>query len=124
LTNEEVLEEYFSLFELRGRSELTIQNYKYEFNEFFKILKGKNYEKITVKDIRKYLRYKKKKVKLSTIRHKITVLKTFFKWLKEEGYNNENPAKIIQKPKVTDNERRHLKPKEIEIIRLDNDDFF
>lgn len=124
MTNKEILEEYFDLFELRGRSKLTIKHYKYDFNQFFNILNNKNYEKITTKDIRKYLREKKKDVKLSTLRTKITIIKSFFNWLVDERHIEENPAKHIQKPHVNDNERRYLTPEEIEIIRLEIDDPF
>lgn len=123
MDNQEILDEYFSIFRLRGRSESTILNYTYFFNEFFSYLEGKNYRNITTKNIRKYLKYKKSHNQLSSIHSKITVLKAFFKWLKTENYRKENPTKVIQKPKYVDNERRFLKPKEIELIRLDNNSF-
>lgn len=119
MTNKEILEEYFSIFELRGCSPATIRNIKYDFNQFFKILNNKHYEKITTSDIRDYLREKKKTVKLITIRNKITVISAFFNWLANEGHIKENPARLIQKPRVNDNERRYLTIEEIEIIRLD-----
>lgn len=123
MNNQEILDEYFSLFELRGRSQSTIINYTYFFDEFFRYLENKNFKDITTKDIRKYLKYKKSHNQLSSIANKITVLKAFFKWLQLENYRPNNPTKVIQKPKIVDNERRFLKPKEIELIRLDNKDF-
>jgi integrase/recombinase XerD len=124
MNNTEVLEEYFSLFELRGHSQLTITNYGYAFNEFFNFFENKKFDEIKTKDIRSYLREKKKTVKKSTLKNKITIIKTFYKWLKEEKYIKENPAKRIQKPHINDNVRRHLKPEKVELIRLDINDLF
>ncbi len=123
MTNQELLDEYFSVFKLRGYSKNTINNYSYDFNMFLDFIE-KNLLDVTTTDIRGFLAFRSESIKKSTLVNKINILKSLFSFLTEEGYMEENPTDRIQKPSFNDNERRYLKLEEIEQIRIDVKDNF
>lgn len=124
MNNKKIIEEFFNIFKLRGYSDVSVKNYNYTFNEFFNFI-DKNYKNIVKSDIREYLIYKKDDgAKNSTLTNKINTLSSLFSWLKEEKYIDNNPMKKIIKPKFNDTKRKHLTPKEIELIRLEIDNLF
>ncbi|MDK2822583.1 MAG: integrase/recombinase XerD [Clostridia bacterium] len=87
----------------RGLSENTLDSYKRDLLNFIDFLK-KNYinnlEIIQREHITAYLAHlKKKKRAAATISRHIAALKTFFKFLFQEGYIKENPADDLERPK-------------------------
>ena len=123
MTNKQILQEYFSIFQLRGYAETTITNYKYDFKVFEHFVQ-KSFLDVTTSDIRQYLGEKSKELAKSTIVNKINVLSSLYTFLEEESYIEKNPMDRIQKPSFNDNKRRYLKLEEVEIIRLEINDLF
>lgn len=84
----------------KNYSELTIINYKKDLIEFYNFTMSKNLTKITREDIKEYLKELfNNKNKSSTVSRKISSLKSFYKYMKENGYININPASGIKYPK-------------------------
>lgn len=113
---EEILKEYRYVLNLRGRSELTIENYFYTLDNLLNF--NKEIYDITTKDIRRYLMKQKETNKLTTIKNKIATLKAFFNWAEKENFIKENPMNRIEKPNTNSNKRKHLTNYEIEFIRI------
>lgn len=97
-----------------GASEKSNAQYGYKITDFYRFLsKGKGYyeirriETIMKKDIRNYIMYltDKKKVKASTKRNHIAILKSYFKFAKDEGYITIDPAEGIKSPKPNEPEK-------------------
>lgn len=115
---EQAMEEYFLSKGIIGMSEGTIKNYRYMLNTFFDFAERDRVEKITVKDIRRFLlQCKKKGNAQNTINTKINALRSFFGWLHRQEFINKNPMKKIEKPVAKNNSPTFLSHDEIERMR-------
>ena len=116
-----MIDKYINLFlEMvsveRNLSRNTIESYNRDLNQFLSSLK-KNFCDTEIDDIKKYVRnlhindYSTK-----TISRKISVLRTFFKFLYNEGIILENPAFEIDHPKQILKLPKILNSEEIKIL--------
>ena len=83
-------------------SDLTITGYEKEISKFFDFLENHKikYNKLTNADIRLYLKYLDElKFNKSSISRNLSALRTFYKYLSEEGIVKLNPFKNISNPK-------------------------
>jgi len=103
----------------KNSSPHTIVKYKADINKLYSFLKNnceiESLELITISHLRQYLEHIKDTGNLSssTVANKIAVLKSFFKYLYEQGNLDKNPASLLKMP------RRHKKiPKFLNDIEL------
>jgi integrase/recombinase XerD len=108
---------YINCKKVRGLSPLSIKSYEQHLYRFAKHV-DKNVENITTLDIRKFLALcMKNGLKNSSIEGEISILKTFFSWLKNEEYIQKNPMYQIENIKVDKYIRKALTQREIELMR-------
>ena len=112
-----VVKEYLNAKKISGMRDKTAKTYKYTLDAAMKSL-GKTVENIDAKDIRKYLTDASDAGnKPITIHGKISVLKSFFKWLEREDYIDKNPMRKIDKPKIPKPAAKYLTVEQIEQLR-------
>lgn len=97
----EYIDEFLkNLDEEKNYSDLTILNYRRDLEEFNSFLMGKNLSKIGREDIKLYLKELfDNDNKSTTVSRKISTLKSFYKYMKENDYVKVNPASNIKYPK-------------------------
>lgn len=125
-----VIEMWLRCLILEKRTQGTINNYRGELINFFKVVQ-KNYADIVTSDIRGYLYWREtvKKNKDSTINNKYHALQSFFKWVMSEDLIEDggslirkpkkNPMDKINKVKTEKKIRTVLTDEQAEIIRCD-----
>jgi len=112
---QEKISVFLSAKKIEGLSPKTLENYRLELNLFDKAL-IKNVSDITSNDIRLYLsRYDN--LKMSTIRKKLWVLKSFFGWLHTEEVISRNPTAKVKPPKVESLMVKTFSIEELEMMR-------
>lgn len=91
---------FLEYIKTKGFSGHTYDNYKKDLMSFFSFFPNKKTKEITVSDIRNYIRslYNKKYL-ASTISRHISTLKSFYKYLENEGIIQNNPMILISNPK-------------------------
>jgi integrase/recombinase XerD len=107
---------YLATKKLEGISELTLYNYKL----VLKMLNDNVFKPvamITTVDLRIFLARVYKDNKAITLNTKISMLKTFFQWLQDEGYIIQNPAKKLNIIKEPIRRRGHIEQIDIEKMR-------
>lgn len=99
----------------KGSAKNTIISYKKDLEELFDFLKDIKIEEITIKDLKKYLEFLYKNgVATSTMARHISAIKQFFNFLQLENIITENPASLLDHPKIQANIPEILTEKEIE----------
>jgi len=88
----------------RSYSIHTVKNYEldlYEFIEYLKTEKINKLDKVDYQVIRKYLSYlHDKDIKNKSISRKVSSLRSFFKYLKNNDFIKDNPTILISNPKL------------------------
>lgn len=107
---------YLACKKLDGLSIKTLKNYNYELTRFASHL-IKPIAAITTMDLRMYLAQRCKNLRPSTTNTQIYTLRSFFKWLHEEGYIPLNPALKLKATKEPIRERKPLSQESVEIFR-------
>jgi len=100
---------------LERLSESTLKSYKLELSIFAKHI-HKKVENITTNDIRMYLS-KWDKLKISSLSKKISILKSFFSWLRNEDIIPKDNAYNIKTPKKEKRLPKALTIEELELVR-------
>ncbi len=108
---------YVNSMRLEGLSELTIKNKGYTLNALNKYLE-KDIHKVTIADLKMYILKKQSECKNNTLNNIIVTIKTFFKFLFEEGYLENNPAYKLKKVKEEKRLRHSVNEITFEQIRL------
>lgn len=99
----------------KGSAKNTIISYKKDLEELFDFLKDIKIEEITTKDLKKYLEFLYKNcVATSTMTRHISAIKQFFNFLQLENIITENPASLLDHPKIQAHIPEILTEKEIE----------
>lgn len=102
----------------KNYSEYTKVNYQNDLSEYFTYLKRENlsYKKIEYSDIRFYLMYLKdeKKEKNSSINRKLSTLRSFYKYLVNQGILKNNVFTYIHGPKKEKKLPRYFEYNELE----------
>lgn len=111
------LEEYLMSKSLEGKSQGTVDRYRYELNRILLYL-DKNVIDISSRDISRYLRTYKaiNKVSNQTLKNVRAIYSCFFAWLKNREMIPKNPMMLVESIKVekkikkpfTDEERERL----------------
>ena len=96
--------DYIDLFlkyikEDKNYSDLTVLDYSKDLNEFIGVV-DKDLSRVVKEDIKNYLKILfDHDNKNSSVSRKISTLKSFYKYMKNEGYMDYNPASTIKYPK-------------------------
>jgi integrase/recombinase XerD len=106
---------FISAKRLEGLSSITLDNYLLELSMFADIVK-KRAEDIATADVRMYLS-QDGNLKMSTIRKKLSILKSFFSWLASEEYIKRDPTTKLKAPKDEYRLPKALSIEELEMLR-------
>ena len=112
---EDKIQLFLSAKRLEGLSSITLDNYLLELRMFADIVKKKA-EDIATSDVRMYLS-REGTLKMSTIRKKLSVLKSFFSWLASEEYIKRDPTTKLKSPKDVYRFPKALSIEELEMLR-------
>lgn len=106
---------FLAVKRLEGLSTSTLSGYNIEFRIFGSYMQ-KPVSEITTADIREFLgRFEK--LKLSSLARKLSILKSFFGWLADEGLIPTDPTRKIKPPKTEKRLPKALTPEELEMMR-------
>lgn len=83
----------------KGLSYSTIRAYACDLNTFDKYLGKKNISEVSRDELLLFVEFMHSKYKPKTVKRKISVLKSFFSWLKRQGYILDNPFLNLYIPK-------------------------
>jgi integrase/recombinase XerD len=112
----EKLQIYLAVKKLDGLSINTLKDYNYQLQIFANYLR-KPLATVDTNDLRMYLAARCKKMKPSSKNGQITILKSFFGWLREEEYIPKNPMLKIKQTKEPKRLRKSLTDEEVELLR-------
>jgi integrase/recombinase XerD len=112
---EDKIQLFISAKRLEGLSSITLDNYLQELTLFADIVKKKA-EEIATADVRMYLS-QDGTLKMSTIRKKLSILKSFFSWLVSEEYIKQDPTTKLKAPKDQYRLPKSLSIEELEMLR-------
>jgi integrase/recombinase XerD len=112
---EDKIQLFISAKKLEGLSSITLDNYLMELSMFADIVKKKA-EDIATADVRMYLS-QDGTLKMSTIRKKLSILKSFFSWLVSEEYIKRDPTTKLKAPKDEYRLPKSLSIEELEMLR-------
>lgn len=99
----------------KNYSNLTIINYRKDLNEFLEITNVIDLSKVTKDGIRSYLKVLfDNDNKASTVSRKISTLKSFYKFMKENKFISINPVSSIRYPKKEKNLPKFVQYNELE----------
>lgn len=120
---DQLMEDYLQHLKLeRGLSLNSISSYRRDITEFISFSKIKSPDKLDLGGINRYIdSLNKSGRKPSTIARKISSLKRFFQYLRDNGAIKENPAAALAAPKIVRYHPHYLSPSEVESI-LENID--
>lgn len=113
----EKIELYLSMRKAEGMSPKSLKNYGSVLRDFARLV-DKKADDINARDIREYLHKFCEGNKKTTINNKQTTIKSFFTWLYDEEYIENNPTLKVKKIKTTKKLVNALKVDELEKIRM------
>ncbi len=99
---EKYIEKFVRYLEIEKNYSIhTITNYKIDLGGFNKFISGTSLEKIDYLMLRKYLAVlREKNLGARTVGRKLSVLRSFFRFLTREGYIKTNPILMLSSPKL------------------------
>ena len=118
---EEQLERYMTHLRVqKDASPYTLRNYSHEITQFLDFLKGEgvgSWDDVDRQVLRRYLLWLRKEgyVEASMAR-KLSELRSFCRYLVQEGVLESNPIEVVSSPKVPKRLPRYLKMDEIEVL--------
>jgi site-specific recombinase XerD len=105
----------------KGRAQATILAYRKDIEQLVEFLKGKELTQVTSVDGNHIEEFKKdlleKKYTAKSVSRKLNAIKTFFRFLTEEGLITQNPADSVSHPKYEIKAPRILSQMEYRAIR-------
>lgn len=119
VTNEsDYIKLFFKQKLLEGKSKNTIKTYKSHLKDFLMNI-DKPIMTVTTRDIRYHLADAEQRLNYSksTLEDRRSALSSFYKWLKEEHYIQENPVDPIHRIKFEKNKRKPYTQEQMEKIR-------
>jgi integrase/recombinase XerD len=112
---EDKIKLFISAKKLERLSSITLDNYLLELSMFADIVKKKA-EDVAEADVRMYLSLDGT-LKMSTIRKKLSILKSFFSWLVSEEYIKRDPTTKLKTPKDEFRLPKSLSIEKLEMLR-------
>lgn len=102
---------------IEGFSPHTLNAYRLQANLLVRHFQDINPQSITTQGIKEYLASSSEGLKPSSLAHRVRFIRSFFRWLHEEGHITVNPAAKIKEPKVGKRIPKFLTEREIEHLR-------
>ena len=121
MTMEEQLELYITHLDVeKDASPYTLRNYSHEIRQFLDFLKDEGidtWDDVDRQVLRRYILWLRKEgyVEASMAR-KLSELRSFCRYLLQEGFLESNPIDLVSSPKVPKRLPRYLKPEEVEAL--------
>ena len=117
MSNKDLIEEFKSYLRVERRySKLTIEEYCYEIEKFNSFIKNKNFSIIKDSEIENYIKKNYSSLESTSINHKISALRSFFKYLINEFNYTNNPALKIELLKTQKKLPKYLTNNEIDSL--------
>lgn len=119
---EQFIGEYMTMLKVeRTLSRNTLESYKRDLNQYHSFLKDdikiKSIRNVTLGHIRNYVRYlSDKAMAASSVKRAISTIRTYHNFLLAEGRMNDNPAQLLEAPKITQKLPNILTIEEIDTI--------
>ena len=104
---------------IEGFSPHTLNAYRLQSNLLVRHFQDINPQFISTHGIKEYLASSSEALKPSSLAHRVRFIRSFFRWLHEEGHITANPAAKIKEPKVGKRIPKFLTDREIEHLRRD-----
>ncbi|MHA1215467.1 MAG: site-specific tyrosine recombinase/integron integrase [Candidatus Hodarchaeales archaeon] len=98
-----LIEDFLIFLEVeKGYSPNTIKEYSYDLQMFQRFQSDKPLEEVRTTDLRRFFFHLKRERKYSprSLHRKICSLKSFYKFLKKEGFIDNDPTDSIESPKI------------------------
>jgi integrase/recombinase XerD len=102
---------------IEGSSPQTLKAYRLQAMLLIRYFNDLNIGDITTIQLKEYLARSNENLKPSSLAHRIRFMKSFFRWLHEEGHILKNPAAKIKEPKVGKRIPKFLTERELEHLR-------
>ncbi len=102
---------------IEGFSPHTLNAYQLQANLLVRHFQDVNPQSVTTQGIKDYLALSSEGLKPSSLAHRVRFIRSFFRWLHEEGHITTNPAAKIKEPKVGKRIPKFLTEREIEHLR-------
>jgi integrase/recombinase XerD len=104
----------------KGLSKNTIEAYSHGLNRFLEHLKGKNileWKEVSKFDVKAFLlSLKRRGLSIKTLVRNLAAIRSFFKFLVQEGILEANPIEELESPKVSKTLPEILSLKEVELL--------
>ena len=113
----EAWEKYYVDKKIEGYSLQTLKTYSLQFKMLLRHFGDVNADEFAIDQLKNYLIEVGENLKPSSLGHKVHFLRSFFKWLHEEGFISFNPALKLKEPKVGKRIPKFLTEMEIEQLR-------
>ncbi|MBT2722660.1 tyrosine-type recombinase/integrase [Bacillus sp. ISL-46] len=102
---------------IEGFSSQTLKAYHLQAKLLIRYFNDLNIGDITTIQLKEYFARSNENLKPSSLAHRIRFMKSFFRWLHEEGHILKNPAAKIKEPKVGKSILKFLTERELEHLR-------
>ncbi len=104
-----VIERFVTDLRLKGFTDVTVSQYRYDL-DFYQSHMSKNILVVSTLDIKKFLIHLKTEhdYKNSSLTRKIAFLRSFYRFLKDEGIRRDTPASSIKFPKILEKPIEYL----------------
>ena len=114
-----LIEQFMSYLRIeRGASDNTLEAYKRDLNELSDFLEKKNISlnEVDIDILSSYIRLLSKRLSRRSLARNISAIRTFFRFLVSEGILDENPARLLEVPKISKTLPGILNENEIELL--------
>ena len=116
-SNEELIQRFEMCIKRKYTNETTVKNYIYDLKAFNLFLNDIHFYDTTEENVKEYIRIKlRKNNSYNRINFSISVLKSFYDYLKRNKYTNNNPTNI-PRPKVKKKEIEGLNIRQLNKIK-------
>jgi len=119
---EQFIREYMTMLKVeRTLAQNTLESYQRDLNQYHSFLKDdlkiKSIKNVTLGDIRTYVRYlSDKAMAASSVKRAISTIRTYHNFLLAEGRMKDNPAQLLDTPKIPQKLPNILTIEEIDTI--------
>ena len=119
---EQFIREYMTMLKVeRTLAQNTLESYQRDLNQYHSFLKDdlkiKSIKNVTLGDIRTYVRYlSDKAMAASSVKRAISTIRTYHNFLLAEGKMKDNPAQLLDTPKIPQKLPNILTIEEIDTI--------
>jgi integrase/recombinase XerD len=108
---------YESDKKIEGYSKYTLDAYVIQHRLLAEFIDNKAIDAVTLSELKVYLAKDAKRLKPSSISHRIKFIKAFFRYAHEEGFISNNPSARLKQPKDETRIPKYVTEETIELLR-------